>query len=240
MKTAIITLPASVQASLRVARSSQAYQSERIAKKDACFIAYVALYQGGLINDNLLPLSTNYEEDDQTSQQEDLESLINVNMLFNPWVKFARSWRSSSELHRILVELRSGGDIDTSLRMLVPCAIPQLAPSFLHWRNDTIYEVALTAMSSESEPVMKALTMNMARSFTKTLMVPVLQNEAHGDEAEDYTVLWAPDMPLTTAENWARAMVGTTPGADVPQEEEYLLSVGVLYETSLSMVDNTC
>jgi hypothetical protein len=55
MVLAVVTLSNVSDPSLRTARSSKAYRTERMAKRDAPFEAYVALYKAGLYQSSKVP-----------------------------------------------------------------------------------------------------------------------------------------------------------------------------------------
>jgi hypothetical protein len=50
-------LPNSISTSVRCTNGRKWWRTERAARKDAAFQAYVALYEAGLVNNNLLPLN---------------------------------------------------------------------------------------------------------------------------------------------------------------------------------------
>ncbi|KAF1736084.1 Dicer-like protein 2 [Beauveria bassiana] len=85
--SAEVFLPASLPTKLRHFRSSRSWRSESNAMKDAAFQAYLALYQAGLVNKNLLPLETNIDFD-----VESRAPIIPVEPLFDPWTVVASAW----------------------------------------------------------------------------------------------------------------------------------------------------
>ncbi|KAM0336378.1 hypothetical protein ACHAPQ_004233 [Fusarium lateritium] len=85
--TATVTLPAGLPPHLRKFRSVCGWRSEMNAMKDAAFQAYVALYEEGLVNEHLLPISAVAEK------VEDIVDL-EVEPLFNPWIQIAQNWKA--------------------------------------------------------------------------------------------------------------------------------------------------
>ncbi|KAM3475313.1 hypothetical protein MY5147_003802 [Beauveria neobassiana] len=85
--SAQVFLPASLPTKLRHFQSLRSWRSEANAMKDAAFQAYLALYQAGLVNKNLLPLETNIDFDVETRA-----AIIPVEPLFDPWTEIAFAW----------------------------------------------------------------------------------------------------------------------------------------------------
>ncbi len=89
-----VTLPLFVDPTLRVARSIDSWNTERMAAKDASFEAYRALHVAGLVNDNLLPWTQ--ETNDQMAEfqiKDNTPSLVHVAPTLDPWVSVADSSR---------------------------------------------------------------------------------------------------------------------------------------------------
>ncbi|KAL5317071.1 hypothetical protein ACEPPN_016125 [Leptodophora sp. 'Broadleaf-Isolate-01'] len=70
--------------------AESAWRTERAARKEAAFQAYVALHEAGLVNDNLLPL--NREGTVVRDEREELPSIMEVSEQLNPWVSLAKAW----------------------------------------------------------------------------------------------------------------------------------------------------
>ncbi|KAF4948363.1 hypothetical protein FGADI_9675 [Fusarium gaditjirri] len=87
---ATVTLPGGLPLSLRKFKSACGWKSERNAMKDAAFHAYVALYEAGLVTDNLAPLNAKSEK------VEEKTDLI-PEPLFDPWVQVAQRWKSDCD-----------------------------------------------------------------------------------------------------------------------------------------------
>src|SRR4051794_2107149 len=54
--TAKVVLPSFLDPSLREVNAKSYWRSEKMAKRDASFQAYMMLYNAGLVNDNLMPI----------------------------------------------------------------------------------------------------------------------------------------------------------------------------------------
>jgi hypothetical protein len=68
-----------------------------MAKKDAAFQCYIALYKEGLVNDNLLPLLGELEE--CPAGVETRCALKDVSVTWNPWEDISRDWSSPKALY---------------------------------------------------------------------------------------------------------------------------------------------
>ncbi|KAL8874525.1 MAG: hypothetical protein Q9174_000163 [Haloplaca sp. 1 TL-2023] len=135
--TASVSLPISVDASVREAHGLSAWKTEKNAKRDAAFEAYAQLYRAGLLSDNLLPLR-GYDEDVQEAKAPvgSIASLVQVSGQFNPWHTVARQWDSDetmSQLHAFDIELRYKSETTATMRMLIPCNLPAIPPVNLYW-----------------------------------------------------------------------------------------------------------
>ena len=78
--------------SLRKFTTEFSYQSKLLAKKHAAFETYVSLYEGGLLNDNLLPFTSTIEGDTHEEVKlllEEVEKragILKVPVQMDPWV----------------------------------------------------------------------------------------------------------------------------------------------------------
>ncbi|EMD40161.1 hypothetical protein CERSUDRAFT_112373 [Gelatoporia subvermispora B] len=86
-----VTLPRALPKDLRVFSTECVYGSKRSAHRHAAFKAYVALHKAGLLNDNLLPLTSVVEPDRDGEVKRLLEevekraSTANVTLQVDPW-----------------------------------------------------------------------------------------------------------------------------------------------------------
>lgn len=78
-----VTLPASIDALLRITEGRSSWATEKAARKDAAFEAYVKLYRAGLVNDHLLPLRMDRESPYPMAKNTD--SILEVCEQKNPW-----------------------------------------------------------------------------------------------------------------------------------------------------------
>ncbi|KZT27478.1 P-loop containing nucleoside triphosphate hydrolase protein, partial [Neolentinus lepideus HHB14362 ss-1] len=124
-----MTLPRFVDAELRVHTVPRKYSSKTSAKRHAAFIAYIALYEAGLLNDHLLPLTSAV-----TPQAEDVQALLKdvegraataaVTAQMNPWL-------ISGPDHGLWYATELAVQGLPPLRMLSRVHVPDLAPEHL-------------------------------------------------------------------------------------------------------------
>ncbi|KAM0128328.1 hypothetical protein ACHAP3_008380 [Botrytis cinerea] len=140
-----VILPGSVSKPLRVHESRGSWLSERSAAKDAAFEAYSALYRGGLVNDNLLPLMVHDKViDELTSKPVDTRaSLLEVKERLNPWIDIARAWKEA-EHHAGIVRTSVMIFNGMKLELCLPIDPPAIPPLKLYWDADTEFFVDFT------------------------------------------------------------------------------------------------
>jgi hypothetical protein len=137
--TATVTLPLAVPPPLRVWKSSRPYLTERTAKKDAAFEAYLSLYKAGLINDNLLPLKI---DADNISPMEDKVSIRTGPPRFDPWPAVAEITNMLPiTMQKFLVTVSDGKE--SFCMTLCSPEIPTPSIFNLHWNRSTIYQVVV-------------------------------------------------------------------------------------------------
>ncbi|KAF5684693.1 Dicer 2 [Fusarium circinatum] len=123
---ATATLPGGLPLNLRTFKSACGWKSERNAIRDAAFQAYVALYEAGLVTDNLAPLN---------AKSETVEEKIDLitEPLFDPWVQIAQRWKSDCDKQAYLFDF-------TDDEFLRPCLFWIILPALIDLpRNITLY-----------------------------------------------------------------------------------------------------
>ncbi|KAF6816826.1 dicer-like protein 2 [Colletotrichum sojae] len=118
-----VQLPSYFPEVVRCASSRRAWKSEKNAKKDAAFQAYVALYKAGLVNQNLLP----FRPDDFVPGVDKRAAIVQVNGLLNAWFKVAIAWKRDDTLRATQVLLKDSlGAIKGEYEMVIPAWVPGL------------------------------------------------------------------------------------------------------------------
>ena len=118
--SAEVKLPAYIPERVRTSRSAKVWKSEKNATKDAAFQAYLAIYQAGLLSENLLPFKSGSFRDDLESRA----GIIEVSSLMSPWGAVVDSWaRRDLSCHIVTLKDASGnvvGEYDMTVPTLVP------------------------------------------------------------------------------------------------------------------------
>lgn len=129
-----IILPISVHESVRTSESQRGWKNEKNAIKDAAFEAYVALYNAGLISDNLLPLKRECSLDVEfQAAVETRLSVIKIREQINPWIAIAKFWSVGPDvIYRSTINFE-GHDID----LYLPAPIPKIPPFKVYWDENT-------------------------------------------------------------------------------------------------------
>lgn len=139
---ATVTLPTLVDEEVRIASGEFRWITEKNAIKDAAFVAYKALYNAGLVNNNLLPLLRHDPDTDEltSSDVEKRASTVSVSEQLNPWLEVARKWEMSRDnIYQATVTI---GEVE--MTTWLPIAIPQVSPFETYWDTETTLQVTIS------------------------------------------------------------------------------------------------
>ncbi|KAI1753705.1 RNase3 domain-containing protein [Xylaria castorea] len=126
--SAVVHLPPSMPQSIRRVKGLREWYSEKNAFKDAAFQAFKAVYEAGLVNDNLMPLI-----DDILEGIETRGSIVEVNDLWRPWRKVAQLWGQRNERVQRELLLKDGDRVMARFQASLPCSFPCLPPFKIYW-----------------------------------------------------------------------------------------------------------
>ncbi|KAL6232282.1 ATP-dependent helicase dcl2 [Aspergillus navahoensis] len=218
-----VILPSSVNPKVRRAEGKIWWKTERAAKKEAAFHAYKALYEQGLVNDNLLPLTKSRE-----FSWKDLGSLPavqNVSEQYNPWVDWAHLW-SSRDLYQSRIVVRQNRE-ETHMKLITPTALPPLEPMTLFWNSETTYMLEFDAaeavsLTAENIECMRAATALYLQAATSTPLVG----------KKDYIALFGPHLPSDELIAWLNKNQGHEPAFEVFSSQWTLDRMGVVRDQS--------
>jgi len=192
-------LPNSISTSVRCTNGRKWWRTERAARKDAAFQAYVALYEAGLVNNNLLPL--NREGAVVRGAREELPSMMEVSEQLNPWVSLAKAW-AFRELNQTVISIQQqdgmeGGEV--VMILTTPLAMPCMRPFTLYWDSKTTFEVRpgtsqqVAAVCSESLRFMQDIMHTLLRST---------HSDQRPDNRKDFVTLFTPNIHEQQFETW--------------------------------------
>ena len=217
-----VTLPNAVSVHVRFATSQRKWRTERAAKKDAAFQVYSALYQAGLLNDNLLPLNHNWNEEDTLN--EEVVQQISIPPQTNIWCDIGFE-RTDSRWYETVVTIippkifRMDGETDVRVLLKSDRRLPSLPPMSLHWAPDRTF--TLRCASSVSVPQPADYDIMLLRETT-ALFYNSVRNERLKCCSTNFVALVAPDLDHENLKEWiernsethkASSIVGTSPTA---------------------------
>ncbi|KAL8742590.1 MAG: hypothetical protein Q9190_004944 [Brigantiaea leucoxantha] len=211
--TAKVVLPISVDSSLREA-SGSAWQTEKYAKRDAAFEAYVQLHRAGLVSDNLLP-SRGYDGEaaEASSAIQKIASLVETAAQLDPWRLAAREWQmagENSKIYESTITVYEGDEVVLAMQILLPCPVSDVPPVNLYWDANTTFTATIDPTTStvhDPEKVQNA-----------ALVTSMILSSVHGKRMEGGKMDFATLFCGTAAEEtgaWLDSCTGTISGEDI-------------------------
>ena len=200
---ASVTLPNSVDASVRHF-GSRTLRTEKCAKRDAAFEAYVALYNAGLVNDHLLPLM-GCEEAQALATVEQRESLAVCSDQFNPWPGIARTWQSRDTVFESLISLKSQGQEILAITLVSPGPLPHLSSLELHWDSGQSYSVDISFLRQRTYDDAMA---DVSSQITNLMLRSVYRNRMKPNQS-DFPLLFVPVENTENLHVWLQMVKGT-------------------------------
>ena len=231
--SAKVVLPISVDASVRSACSRSSWISEKMARKDAAFEAYKALYHAGLVNDNLLPLGHVDEGIEVAySAVEKRPSTVKVSEQVDPWPCVARSWQTSGHIYGSSVKITGQGQVGTDMMMLLPVGMPVIAgPIDLYWDQNTTFQLMIEPETAIFSPTVTA----SAAQITSLLLKSVFRGRM--ECRHDFTVQFMPPNGIDHLE-WLSMYSGTIK-AETLQIQDFSRDIGLVSDLSHNGVLHT-
>ena len=223
---ATVILPSCIDPAVRIAQGTQTWQTQRAAMKDAAFQAYKALYEFGLVNDNLLPRSMKRELRQYIGYETRLPSIIMVRKRWDPWVDMAQAWSASPHHYQTPIEVKVNGLVDEELSMTMTTSVAMagIEPIDLFWDSGTTFTVSfgspvqIPALSREAEIYLQMIT--------TLYMKGPRPKKPYMDE--DYVALISPRIPVDQARAWFKQYGGTYPATEVYESGRDPRSMGVV------------
>lgn len=205
-----VILPTCVHPSVRRTEGRKWWRTERAARKEAAFEAYKALYELGLVNDNLLPL-TRKPELHSDEKIKDLPSVVDVSQQYDPWVDWAHSW-SSPDIHQSRIAVQLNGQVVPGLAMDLtgPTYIPPLEPMTLYWDRENVFTLGFE--DAKPVPSMSPEDLEYMRKTT-ALYIQATRNKAL--VKTDSVTLFTPALDHGKLESWFQDNTGSDSAVDV-------------------------
>ena len=201
--SARVILPISVDVSLRETRSLCRWKTEKMARQDAAFEAYAALYQAGLVNEHLLPIGHVQESVEEAYKIiEKRPSLVEVSETFNSWISLAKQWEGATEVMASTVKVCHGGHTIADMILLLPRSLPKISTFPLHWDAITTFDVTISPSATSFD-----LTITQpATQITLLLLRSIFQKVKDGGPG-DFTTMFLPN-GISDYSKWVKAYTG--------------------------------
>ncbi|KAH8433816.1 Dicer-like protein 2 [Aspergillus melleus] len=205
---ATVTLPNCVHPAVRRISGEQWWGSERAAVKETSFLAYKALYEFGLVTDNLLPL-TKKPELTQFEMRE-IPAVVEVSEQYDPWAHWASSW-SSPDIHqtRIHVRLNQEDSHELYIKFTAPVALLPMSPLELYWNSDMTF-----ILSFDTPARMPATPADVVEKMREATAVYLQAISRDLGPERDFVALFGPDLPHDELEEWLHENQGKEPAHD--------------------------
>ncbi|OQD72256.1 hypothetical protein PENPOL_c001G07256 [Penicillium polonicum] len=222
-----VTLPNSVHPTVRRTNGKAWWRTERAARKDTAFQAYIALYSYGLVNDNLLPLTRKPEL--RFSDQMTLPSIVQAAEQYDPYVDLAQAW-ASGQLCQTRLKICSNGSIDEDLAicLILPRLTPMPHPIPLYWDPETSLELHFEPQMSTFETTEETLD-RMRRITALYLQAP--SSRQRGDD-RDFVALFIPDISHEHLGQWLAMYEGKEPALEVYSRNPTTPPMGIVRDQS--------
>ncbi|MCJ1389575.1 Dicer-like protein 2 [Xylographa bjoerkii] len=226
-----VVLPKSVDKTVREAQGCSWWKSEKSAKRDAAFEAYMALYHAGLVNDHLLPLAA-YDEAALRaySDIEKLPGLVEVKEKLSPWPTVAAAWQTGSIRFQSIVKFSIGQSV-VPLRMISPFTLPIL-------RKLTLYPDKHSVVHVDFDPITSAEyngEITLSDSITRLLLFSIYRSRMTADR-RGFAILFEPFIDTMEREKWLAEVTGTRPASTLHIESAVNMQVGIIRDLSTNGV----
>ncbi|KAI1210305.1 uncharacterized protein F4807DRAFT_459682 [Annulohypoxylon truncatum] len=141
--TATVVLPMSLSPELRRIESSGFWFSEKNASKDAAFQAYKAIYEAGLLNENLLPKTHEFLRSYDTRA-----GMAEVHERWSPWTRIAHAWGQQKEIYQRRLQLiNQNGGVMCEFDVSLPVPFPELPGFDIFWDKSNSWRVEMGGMT---------------------------------------------------------------------------------------------
>lgn len=232
LRQATVLLPNSLDASLRVFQGKSYWKTERQAKKDAAYVAYVALYRAGLVNDHLMPTVKLPSLPDVEMEKRAPKVMVNATM--NPWTIINRSW-STGKLHGCRITITQDDQTYLEMYGVFPEAPPELSKLMLHWDSGTSYEVTFSQpVSFLAYPPFLDLARKANKAILKTIYFSRLS------EREDIVCVFVPSLSIVELEKWIQKNTGEIAAKEMSEVSARTLCRNSEFCGSTFLFDSWC
>lgn len=137
-----VLLPNCIPPEARRTWSKVPWPTEKWARRDAAFEAYIALYRLKLVDDHLMPLLRTDADIDAMKDVEKRPAKVPVDNTMDPWVDM--QWGEDTVVYSTPITLRMPNtEKDVVITMLTSIDCPPVDKIAVYWTNDEIGEVTV-------------------------------------------------------------------------------------------------
>ncbi|KAF7586490.1 Dicer-like protein 2 [Aspergillus hancockii] len=224
-----VILPNCVHPKVRRIEGRRFWQTERAAIKDAALRAYRALYEFGLLNDHLLPLTETTELRPHSFAA--LPSVVEASEQYDPWLDWAYSW-SSPDFHEMRICLQRNEHLadELFLRLTGPTVLPPLMPMTLYWDRDTTLTISFGV--PKRVPTVTANCLETIRATTALYLQSPRNRQLPSENEHDFVTLFGPDLPPIKLADWLTANTGHEPALEVYSRGVLPSAMGIVRDPS--------
>jgi dsRNA-specific ribonuclease len=137
--TSEVVLPNSTHPAIRRFTSRKAWKSEKWAKRDVAFEAYLKLHSLKLVDDHLMPLVKmelqSLKEAEKRSPKAIVEERLDV------WNELGKYWNTRNELYISVIQMTFSTGESVGVQILLPAMLPDIEKLLLFWSVDETVEV---------------------------------------------------------------------------------------------------
>ncbi|KAF3401884.1 Dicer-like protein 2 [Penicillium rolfsii] len=225
-----VTLPNSVHPAVRRTQGRSWWLTEKAARKEAAFQAYKSLWEYGLVNDNLLPLTRKPEL--RLTEDRPMPTLIECSAQYDPYIDLAPHW-VNYELHEtsITVADNSSGAVNEDLltSIVLPRWVPVPDPLTFFWEGET----SMTVTFGPSKPISPKPTADVIEHMREiTAMYLQAPSSRLQGPARDYVALFVPNIPVEQLRAWIQRYEGTEQAADIYTRDNSISLAGIIRDTA--------
>ncbi|KAI1921597.1 Dicer-like protein 2 [Ophidiomyces ophidiicola] len=205
-RSAKVVLPSFVDPKLRVFHSVHVWKTEKMAKRDAAFQAYVALYQAGLVNEHLMPAHRRKDDEGFEQQIEKRPSFAMVSDIYNPWAKIARIWQNKQLFYTFIVDIQTNSKRFPPMMLILPAKLPCDFSFKIFWNEETTMVVSVKRDNQR----FSAELIEHAATTTSILLSSLYSQKMISDNL-DFSWLFVPPVELTdiSIKEWCESVTGT-------------------------------
>ncbi|KAJ5151592.1 hypothetical protein N7492_009887 [Penicillium capsulatum] len=223
-----VILPNSVHPAVRRTQGEKWWRTERAARKEAAFQAYKSLWEYGLVNDNLLPLTRKPEL--RFTEDKQLPALVDCSEQYDPYVNLSQAWERP-KLHQTTIAIAKDGMVEEDF--LVSIVLPEVMempdPIPLYWEDKgaMIATMAPTRYLGD----LPNETLQTMRDIT-ALYLQAPSSRVHGP-ARDFIALFVPaEVPHLNLGEWFATYKGTDPALDIHSQDTAKPPLGIIRDTA--------